>query len=599
MKELEYPFDPALIMRRRRAIKKALLEDGSSRIKKRIAVLAGSTADDVVSVMELFLLDSGIEPEFYISDYNRFYEDAVFGSPELDAFRPEIVYIHTNWRNLAYMPQSPAETAERAEELLEAQRDYFRQIWTGIVQRYGCPVVQNNFDYPPYRRAGSFEGWSAAGTGAFTDRMNVFVSEYARHNNGFYVNDISFLSAAVGLRQWNDPEAWHLYKNAVSRAAVPELAFSVSNIIRSVYGRNKKVIALDLDNTLWGGVIGDDGQEGIELGQETAAGQAFQEVQDFLGGYRKMGVLLTVCSKNEEENALLGLNHPESRLRPDDFAAIKANWLPKDENISQTAQELGLLTESFVFADDNPAECEIVREQLPGTAVVNAETPDILMDRLTFGGWFEVTSLTEDDLKRNEQYAANAKRLSQKKRFESYGDYLLSLEMTAEIDSFQPVQLSRITQLVNKSNQFNLTTKRLTPAQTEQLGKSPEHIAICGRLSDKFGDSGIVSVVCGRIEGKSLHIELWLMSCRVLKRDMEYAMLDELVRRCRERGISELVGYYYRTAKNAMVSELYGSFGFERVSLSDSGDSVWRLDINGYKNKNHVIKIKEYSYGQE
>ena len=312
-----------------------------------------------------------------------------------------------------------------------------------------------------------------------------------------------------------------------------------------------------------------------------------------------MGVLLTVCSKNEHENALLGLDHPDSILRPDDFTAIKANWEPKDRNLADTAEELGLLTGSFVFVDDNPAECAIVEAQLPDVTAVRAESVRDTMYTLSRGGWFEVTSLTEDDLRRSEQYAANAKRTAQQKQYADYGEYLLSLDMEAEIGPFLPVQLSRITQLTNKSNQFNVTTKRYTLQEMEAVSTDSSRIAICGRLRDRFGDNGIVSVVIGRCEGDTLHVELWLMSCRVLKRDMELAMLDELVRRCRERGIGRIIGYYYKTAKNAMVSELFGGFGFTRESLSENGDSVWTLELAGYETKNKVIRVKENKDEQE
>lgn len=599
MKELTFPFDGRYIMRRRRAIKKQLLEDGSSRIKKRIAVLAGSTADDVVSALELFLLDAGIEPEFMISGYDRFYEDAVFGSPEIEQFRPDIVYIHTTSRNLKYLPDSPAASLEETEQALAAQQELLRQVWTGAVQHFGCPVIQNNFELPLFRRTGSWDGWGASGQAAFIHRMNVFVSDYARSVHGFYVSDINYLSSAIGLEKWHDPQVWYLYKYAMSLEVIPDLAYSIAGIIKSLYGRNRKVIALDLDNTLWGGVIGDDGQEGIALGQETAEGQSFCEFQSFLHGYKDMGVLLTVCSKNDEENALAGLRHPESILHPEDFAAVKANWDPKDMNLSRTADELGLLTGSFVFVDDNPAECAIVEAQLPDVTAVRAESVKDTMYSLSRGGWFEVTSLTEDDLRRSEQYAANAKRAAQQKQFADYGEYLLSLDMTAEIGGFQPVQLDRITQLTNKSNQFNLTTKRYTLSEMQAVSKDDSRITLCGRLRDKFGDNGIVSVVIGCCREDTLHVELWLMSCRVLKRDMELAMLDKLAEKCRERGIRRIVGYYYKTPKNAMVSELYGSFGFTRESLSDNGDSVWTLDLDGYEKKNKVIKIKENSYEQE
>lgn len=593
MKELDFPFDNAYIMRKKRGLRKELLADGSVRIKKKVAVLGGSTTDHIVSALELFLLNFGIEPVFYQSEYNKFYEDAVFGNSELDSFSPDIIYIHTTSRNLTLMPENPSETAENVQSRLSEQEDIFRQVWESLSKRFSCPVIQNNFELSLFRRSGNFDGWSICGHAAFIQRMNVFVSDWARSHKGFFVNDINYLSAVCGLEKWHNAEDWYLYKYAMSTEVIPELAYSIACIIKSVFGKNKKVIDLDLDNTLWGGVIGDDGQEGIEIGPETANGQAYSEFQSFLKGYKDYGVLLAVCSKNEEKNALLGLRHPSSILAPEDFVSIKANWEPKDQNIAQSANELSLGVDSFVFVDDNPAECAIVEAQLPSVQTVPMTSVHDAMYRLSRSGYFEITSLSDDDMHRSEMYAANAKRAAQQKKFESYEDYLLSLDMIAVISGFESVYIQRVTQLTNKSNQFNLTTRRYTENEIQQLSISNDHICLCGQLSDKFGDNGIVSVVIGKINGSALDIELWLMSCRVLKRDMELAMLDELVSQAKHRNINRINGYYYKTAKNNMVSELYGSFGFILDEKNENGDSVWHLDIADYKKKNKVIKTKK------
>lgn len=593
MRELNFPFDGKDIIRRRLALRKQLLADGCVRVKKRIAVLGGSTTNHIVSALELFLLNFGIEPEFYLSEYNKFYEDAVFGNPELDSFDPDVIYIHTTSRNLTILPESPAETAETVEQKLNDQFAYFKQVWDSLKQHFSCPVIQNNFELPLFRRTGSYDGWSTAGHAAFIQRMNVMLSDYARNTRGLYIHDINYLSAVCGLANWHDAEAWYLYKYAMSTNVIPDFAYSLACIIKSIYGKNHKVIDLDLDNTLWGGVIGDDGQEGIEIGQETAVGQAFSEFQSFIKGYKDYGVLLAVCSKNDEENALLGLNHPCGVLKPTDFVSIKANWEPKDRNIAETAADLSLGLDSFVFIDDNPAECAIIEGQLPMVQTINLSTVHEAMYKLTRSGFFEVTAVSDDDMHRSEMYAANAQRAAQLRRFESYEDYLLSLDMHAVICGFEPVYIQRITQLTNKSNQFNLTTRRYNEDEIQKVSTSPDHICICGRLLDKFGDNGIVSVVIGRCRNRELDIELWLMSCRVLKRDMELAMLDELVRRAKEKGITRINGFYYKTHKNSMVAELYSSFGFTLDKKLDNGDSEWHLDIEGYENKNKVIKIRD------
>lgn len=595
MKELNFPFDEKAIMKYRRKLKKQLLADGSLRIKKKIAVLGGSTTNDVVTALELFLLNNGIHPEFYQTEYNKFYEEAVFGSEALKAFSPDIIYIHTTSRNITFFPDNTSDSPEQIQQRVDDQFNYFKQIWIKLAQDFSCPIIQNNFELPLCRHTGNYDGWGYYGKSAFINRLNVMFSDYARKINGFYINDINYLSACCGLERWHSSENWYLYKYAMSLDVVPDLAYNIACIIKSIYGKNKKVIDLDLDNTLWGGVIGDDGQEGIEIGQETAVGQSFSEFQSFIKEYKNFGILLAICSKNDEENALLGLNHPESILKPNDFISVKANWENKDHNIEQSALELNLLTDSFVFVDDNPAECAIIEAQLPTVQVINLTSVGDAMYKLSRNGFFEVTSLSADDLKRNEMYAANAKRNSQQKCFENYNDYLLSLNMNATIEDFKPVYLQRITQLTNKSNQFNLTTKRYSYEDMETVCSSNSYIRLYGKLEDKFGDNGIVSVVIGKCSDNILHIELWLMSCRVLKRNMEFAMLDELVLQCKKRGITMIMGYYYKTPKNAMVSKLYENFGFSLINENENGDSIWQLDTSSYENKNNVISINKES----
>ncbi|MBQ6180638.1 MAG: HAD-IIIC family phosphatase [Ruminococcus sp.] len=591
MKELVYPFNGIDIMRRCKKLRKELLSDGSVRMKKKIAVLGGSTIGHIVSALELFLLNNGIEPEFYQSEYNKFYEDAVFGSDGLDSFAPDIIYIHTTSRNLKYLPDRPDISEEEVQQRLNDEISFFRSIWTALEKKFSCPIIQNNFELPLFRQTGNYDCWGLSGQSAYINRMNLLFAEEAVRNNDLFINDINYLSAAIGLEKWHDPEAWYMYKYAMSTSVIPDLAYSAASIIKALFGRNKKVISLDLDNTLWGGIISEDGIGGIELGTETAVGMSFSEFQSFLKVYKQYGALLTVCSKNDEENALAGLRHPYSLLSPEDFVLIKANWENKDKNISDTANELGLLTDSFVFIDDNPAECAIVEEQLPETTVIHLKSTAQTMYEMSRSGFFEVTSVSGEDIRRSEMYSANVKRKAQQKSFTDYSEYLRSLDMKAIIGDFQPILLSRIAQLTNKSNQFNLTTKRYSEAEIKELSCDPGYIRLCGRLSDKFGDNGIVSVVIGRIEQEVLHIDLWLMSCRVLKRNMEFAMLDELVRICREKGIRKLMGYYYKTPKNNMVAELYARFGFALISTTENGDSVWELYTDNYNNKNNVIKV--------
>ncbi len=590
MKELEYPFDSAYIMKKRRSIKRTLLSDGSSRLKKRIAVLGGSTTNDIVSIMELFLLDMGIEPTFYQSEYAQYWQDAMFPGEELADFKPDIVFIHTTNRNITEFPKI-TDKPEDVDELLNKEFDRYKLMWNALSERFKCPIIQNNFEMPFYRLMGNKDCSDYRGKENFISRMNMKFYDYSNNTDNFYINDINYISACYGLKEWSNPLYWNMYKYALCFEAIPEMAFNTANIIKSVFGKNKKALALDLDNTLWGGVVGDDGVEHIQIGQETGVAQSYYEFQSYLKAQKELGIMLTVCSKNDEENAVAGLNHPEGVLRPDDFIVIKANWENKDINISNTAAELNILPESIVFVDDNPAEREIVKAQLSGVKAPVMDGVENYIQTLDRSGFFEVTTFSEDDLKRNEMYKANVQRAARQAAFENYEDYLLSLEMDAVIDDFIPMYIQRITQLSNKSNQFNVTTKRYTAAEMEAVFESNEYIRLYGKLVDKFGDNGVVSVVIGRKNGAVLDMELWLMSCRVLKRDMELAMLDTLVEKCREQGIDTIKGYYYPTAKNGMVKELYKFFGFDKISEDENGNTVWQMKVDNYEKRNNVIKV--------
>ncbi|MCH5258137.1 MAG: HAD-IIIC family phosphatase [Lachnospiraceae bacterium] len=593
MRELEYPFDSEYILKKSKRLKRELLESGTGFLVKKIAVLGGSTTHDIVRILEVFLLNRGIQPVFYESEYAQYFQDVMFDNPSLTEFAPDLIYIHTSNRNIAGYPRV-SDSLEQIDAMLEEQYEHFRVMWDKIADKYHCPVVQNNFEYPFYRILGNQEAVYAQGRISFINRLNEKFYQYAREHEDFYVNDINYISAAYGLDKWADPFYWHMYKYAMCMQAIPEFAYNLSNIIKAVFGKNKKSLVLDLDNTLWGGVVGDDGVENLEIGQETSMGQVYSEFQGYLKAQQDIGVMLNVNSKNEYDNAVAGLNHPDGILRPGDFILIKANWEPKSRNIAAIAEEMNVLPDSLVFVDDNPAERDIVGTQIPGVAVPEIGTPEQYIRVLDHAGFFEVTSLSEDDRKRNEMYKANIERQKQQQSFGDYREYLLSLEMKGTIRPFEAVYMARIAQLTNKSNQFNLTTRRYTQSDIERFAGSDEYITRYGKLEDKFGDNGVVSVVIGRKDNtdKILHLELWLMSCRVLKRDMEYAMMDSMVQACRECGLEAMIGYYYPTAKNAMVSRFYDTMGFAKIDEGEDGSTVWRFNIpDRYEKKNTVIEV--------
>lgn len=591
MRELTYPFDNEYILKKSKKIKRELLASSEKRIQKKIAVLGGSTTHDIVRVLELFLLDQGIEPVFYESEYAMYWQDAMFENPQLREFAPDILYIHTSNRNVTDFPQID----DSKEEVLEKEEKafaHFRVMWDKLWETYACPIIQNNFEMPFYRILGNQDVVDVHGRIHFLNHLNEKFYEYAESHENFYINDIQYLSSCYGLDKWADPFFWHMYKYCLCLDAIPTLAFNISNIIKSLYGKNKKALVLDLDNTLWGGIVGDDGVENLEIGQETSMGQVYSEFQNYIKEQKKLGIMLNINSKNEEENALVGLQHPDGALKPDDFIIIKANWEPKSKNLMDIAAELNILPESMVFVDDNPAEREIVRQQVEKTAVPEIGSPEEYIRILDHSGFFEVTKLSEDDRNRNDMYKANVMRKKQESSFADYTEYLRSLEMKAVIAPFESIYMARIAQLTNKSNQFNLTTKRYLQSEIEAIAKDSHFITLYGKLEDKFGDNGVVSVIIGEKDNKTLHIRLWLMSCRVLKRDMEYAMMDTLAETCKSEGIGTIYGYYYPTAKNGMVKEFYSLQGFEKTEEDEQGNTVWKYEIPfPYQKKNEVISV--------
>jgi FkbH-like protein len=565
----------------------------------RIAVLGGSTSNQIVNMLELLLFFNGFCPSFHQGEYGRFYEDAVYNSQDLIAFRPDIVYIFTSCRNVRGIPPHSCTEDERPG-YVEAELARFREVWDSLDRNLGCLVLQNNFEMSVNGILGNMDAVSPGGEGRFLAELNIALAREVSNRSKLRIVDVHDLSGRIGLRNWFDWERYFSYKVLLTAEANLELARSLASIVRAIYGKSRKVLILDLDNTLWGGVIGDDGIDKILIGRETPQAEAYTAFQEYCLSLRNRGVLLAVCSKNDEDIAKSGFAHPDSVLKLEHISCFKANWDPKHDNIAKIATELNLGADSFVFVDDNPAERAIVQAQMPDVAV-----PDVGSEVSRYASiiqqrrYFEPASLSKEDLDRAALYADNSQRAAQVSKFANYSEYLDSLQMTAEIDSFKPLYLDRIAQLTNKTNQFNLTTRRYTLAEMEAVAQDASCIALYGRLSDRFGDNGLISIVVGRREGDALHMDLWLMSCRVLKRDMEIAMLDAVVERAQSMDIHTLYGYYLPTAKNSMVADHYAKLGFKSSLFANpsfvEGATVWELDIKKYTKLNAHIHVQEFT----
>jgi FkbH-like protein len=406
--------------------------------------------------------------------------------------------------------------------------------------------------------------------------------------------DVAALASSVGLANWHDARVWHSGKLPFALEFTPIYADHVCRALGAFRGKSRKCLVLDLDNTLWGGVIGDDGLDGIKIGQGSAAGEAHAAIQSYALSLRERGIVLAVCSKNEEANARLPFKeHPEMLLKEEHFAVFVANWSDKAGNLRNIAATLNIGTDALVFLDDNPAERAIVRQTLPEVAVPEVgDDPATYVGAVARGGWFEATAFSDDDRKRAEYYSANSARLTAQQSITNMEDYLKSLDMVAAIGPFDEVSRARISQLVNKSNQFNLTTRRYNEAEVAAFQADPQKFTVQARLADRFGDNGMISVIIFDIAPDVWSCDTWLMSCRVLGRRMEEAVLAYVAKAATTAGASRLRGTYIPTKKNGLVEKHFEKLGFTLVQSLEGGGTVWELDLAAYVAPDLPIRVE-------
>ncbi len=436
---------------------------------------------------------------------------------------------------------------------------------------------------PPERLFGSFDrgqpGTAAWLATAFNQRL---ISEIL--HPGVSLLDVEALANQVGLGAWFDRSQHMTARLPFASRFVPLYAEHVARLIGAIRGQSRKVLVLDLDNTLWGGVIGDDGIEGIRLGQGDPRGEAHQDLQRAALALKRRGILLAVSSKNDEALARQAIwEHPGMVLREDDFSAMQINWSDKATNLEALADRLSLGIDSFVFLDDNPAERAQVRGALPQVLVPELPTdPAEYAAVLLASGAFEAVGFSEEDRQRSEHYAANARSASLAAQSRDLAGFLESLQMRAVFTAEGTTGWSRFTQLINKSNQFNLTTKRYTEAQIAEWVPSPDILTLQVRLTDQFGDNGMICCVIACPHDRAWVLDTWVMSCRVLGRRVEEAVLNEIVRRARGAGISQLVGLYSPTQRNGLVRDHYRKLGFSQDGHEGDAER-WILDVASFE----------------
>lgn len=537
------------------------------------AVLGGGTLDNLVDMTRFWLTLRRVQASLYRPDYGTWRQQVLDPASGLYSFAPEIVWLFTGWRDLEGAGEgNPAQAIEN-----------FRALWGELRRRIpGVFIVQNNADEPLERVFGNYDVMLAQKGIAWFRTYNEMLIDAARED-GVLLFDLAHLAAEFGLRSWHDARYWFLSKHPFAPGLVPAVGYDVAQTLLALKGGSRKCLVLDLDNTLWGGVIGDDGISGVRLG-DGADGEAFAAFQDYLKKLAARGVVLAVCSKNDDENAREPfLKHPGMRLRLEDIAVFKANWNSKADNIREIASLLNLGLDSLVFLDDNPAERAHVRAELPMVAVPElpndpAECPAAI-DRLRL---FETVTFSEEDVMRSRMYRENTARTEARASSTDLCEYLRDLEMTAEVGTADAFHLPRMAQLVNKTNQFHPTTTRYSETEIAESARRDDCAVRWFALRDRFGDNGLIAVLVLRRDGDAFVIDTWAMSCRVLSRGMEEFICRELVDLARAAGVKKLRGVYKPTRKNGLVAELYGRLGFSMVETHAGEGTLWELKVADY-----------------
>lgn len=547
--------------------------------RMRLGLLGSGTQDMLPPALVATGLRHNLLLDVVIADYGSALQAACDPDSAFRAADPDFVLVSSDYRTLDFTNFSAS--ADEAAAKVEFAASTLKTMLTGLKGWVRGGVLFQTVVPPMEPLFGSLDVAQAQSGFAMTAALNAEIAAWAAAGDVTVV-DVARAASWVGLEHWEDEAYWHMAKAPFALRLVPFYSDLVARVLGAIAGKARKCLVLDLDNTLWGGVIGDDGVEGIVLGQGSAGGEAFLAIQQLAKRLRQRGVILAVCSKNEHEAAMKPfLEHPEMALAEADIAVFHANWTDKAANLRAIAETLEIGVDALVFLDDNPAERAQVRRELPMVAVPELpEDPALYPRTLMAGGWFEAVSFVEEDAGRADDYRAQAKRRELASTSDVAG-YLNSLEMVCTLKPFDAVNRARISQLANKSNQFNLTTRRYTETQIAAAEDDPALFTLQVRLADRFGDSGMISVIIFRREGVRWVGDTWLMSCRVLGRRVQEAVLAEVARAAAAEGAEVLVGEYIPTEKNKMVAGHYEKLGFTQVS-DDAGRTTWELKLADY-----------------
>jgi len=563
----------------------------------RLAVLSNSTIDFIVPALVASAARHGVELEVIQPSYNQVAPEALTPDSAVNSSKPDAVLFALDYRAVP-LRQSPGDP-EAALAMVEGAIGYFQMLHDGIKRNSKAVCIFQSIAPPAETLFGSLDGAMLGTLRGLVNGINWKLAEFVS-STGSVLFDVAALAQTVGLADWHDTQLWQLGKFSFSDHFIPLYADHVARLIAALRGKSRKALILDLDNTIWGGVIGDDGLEGIKIAQGDATGEAHLAVQQLALDLRQRGIVLAVSSKNTDAVAREPfLKHPEMLLRLEHIAVFQANWNDKATNIRAIAEELSLGLDAMVFLDDNPMERGLVRSLIPEVAVPELpQDPAYYARTLAAAGYFEAVTFAAEDLKRAGFYQENAKRAELKKQLGGVDAYLATLNMTITFQPFDATGRARIVQLINKSNQYNLTTRRYTDPEVRELEGNPDVFTLQVRLSDSFGDNGMISVViCRRTCHAVWELDTWLMSCRVLGRKVENMVLRELISQARATGVIKLVGTYRPSGRNGLVIDHYSKLGFARIGGDDTGLTQWELLVDGAVPDGAPMKVVSIGFG--
>jgi FkbH-like protein len=562
----------------------------------RLAVLSNSTIDLIVPALVASAARHGIALEVIQPSYDQVAQEALTPDSKVNSQKPDAVLFALDYRALPL--KLSLGDAEASSATVQGVIGYLKALSNGIKTHSNAVCIFQTLAPPVETLFGSLDRAVPGTLRSLIEGINRELTEFVL-GSGDVLFDVAGLAETVGLADWHDTQLWNLGKFSFSDEFVPLYADHVARTVAAIRGKSRRVLILDLDNTVWGGVIGDDGLEGINIAQGDATGEAYLAVQRMALALRRRGVVLAVSSKNTDEVARTPfLKHPEMLLKLDHIAVFQANWNDKATNIMAIAEELSLGLESMVFLDDNPMERDIVRQMLPLVAVPELPAEPALYARtLAAAGYFEAIRFSKEDLTRADFYQDNSRRIALQQQVGDLDSYLASLEMEITFAPFDETGRTRIAQLISKSNQFNLTTRRYSEAEVAQIQQDPSCFSLQARLQDVFGDNGMISVIiCRHVDRDTLEFDTWLMSCRVLGRRVEEVTLDEVISYAAQQGYRKLIGRYIPTERNALVKDHYEKLGFEKIRSLESGETVWQLDLQTASPSDVPMQVRRLGY---